>query len=74
MLTYLKSLWASEPVRATLYTVLAGLVAFLLVEGGLDGNLATFVDPIIAALLGVPAVAEVVRAQVSSALKPTPKA
>ncbi|MFF4027015.1 hypothetical protein ACFYY5_29620 [Nocardia elegans] len=61
---YLKALWAQEPVRGTLYTVLVGLVGFLLVKGGLDGNLATFIDPIIAALLGVPVAAELVRLQV----------
>jgi hypothetical protein len=63
MLTYLKSLWAMEPVRSVLYTVLTGLVGILLIKAGFTSNVGDLIDAIIAAVLGIPAT-EIVRSQV----------
>lgn len=79
MLTYLKGLWAMEPVRSTLYTILAGLVAVLLTKAGLNSNVGDLIDALIATLLGIPAT-EIIRSQVwpsakvAAILRPTPPA
>lgn len=79
MLTYLKSLWTMEPVRSTLYTILAGLVAILLAKAGLNSNVGDLLDAIIATLLGIPAT-EIIRSQVwpnakvAAIVRPTPPA
>lgn len=66
--SYLKTLWSEEPVRATLYTVLSGLVAVLLVRFGVDGSVGDVIDAVIAVALGVPT-AELVRSQVKPKTK-----
>lgn len=67
-LSFLKKLWAQEPVRIAVDSALVGVVGVLAVKYGIDGNTSDLIDAGIAALLGVPA-AEVARTQVSPIAK-----
>lgn len=65
-MNYLKSLWAKEPVRAALYSVLGVLAGLLVAKGAVSGDVVDLVLAAVATVVGVPAV-EVARSQVTPA-------
>lgn len=65
---YLKGLWAMNPVRTVLYTIIAGIVAVVFAKFGFTGT--AEIDALIALVLGVPAT-ELIRSQVTPVAKLT---
>ncbi|MBO0878933.1 MAG: hypothetical protein J2P17_00805 [Mycobacterium sp.] len=66
MINFIKNLWAKQPVRTALYTILSAVVGLLVVQGGLDSNLTEIITGVLALLFGVP-VTEAVQRQAAKA-------
>ena len=71
-MSILKKLFASEPVRVLLYSLLTALVATLVTKGIVSSDMSQYLLVAVALVLGVPAV-EVARAKVTP-IAPPPEA
>lgn len=61
---FLKNVWANEPVRSALYTIVVAIVGSLLVKAGLDSSWTDVIAAALAGAFGV-GVTEKLRAKVT---------
>lgn len=72
VLTYLKNLWAQEPVKVAGYGAVTALFAVLVAKGVLDNDVSDYILSLVAVLIGIPGTAKLAKLTVA-APKPASK-
>lgn len=72
VLSYLKNLWAQQPVKVAGYSAVTALFALLVTKGYLDNDVSDYILSVVALIIGVPATIQVHKAALANVVPPAP--